>query len=416
MAQLGKEAETGGMSDESAWARDARRDAADRLDATGLPKRKDEYWKFTRPDGFMTPSVEADLLGKETSTVYRGVDRVKVKCVDGKFKIPANGQKHLRMQRLSEALRDDGHWAESLFAKLESRAQKYVPRPFAVLNTTRAIEGLAIRASGPVANPVGVNYRRKSRLSDVFVRHVIKVESGASLTFLEAGPAAARLNKVIEVDIADGGTFRHVCIQGRDHERFHAGHVFARLGESSSLKSFTLTANGKLTRNEFVVELNGDRGRAHISGAAIGDGEFHHDDTVFVEHTGAHCESRQVFKKVLRNGATGVFQGKVLVNPGAQKTDGYQISQALLLDEDSQFLAKPELEIYADDVACSHGSTCGALDDDALFYLRSRGIPLADAKNILTMSFLADVLSEIDDERLATGVAELLEDWLSRHR
>ena len=102
-----------------------------------------------------------------------------------------------------------------------------------------------------------------------------------------------------------------------------------------------------------------------------------------------NCESRQVFKKVLRNGAVGVFQGKILVKEGAQKTDGYQISQSLLLDDDSQFLAKPELEIYADDVVCSHGSTSGAMDDTALYYLRSRGVPKGLAEDMLTLSFLA---------------------------
>jgi Fe-S cluster assembly protein SufD len=120
---------------------------------------------------------------------------------------------------------------------------------------------------------------------------------------------------------------------------------------------------------------------------ALGDGDFHHDDTVFVTHDAVGCESRQVFKKVLRNGAVGVFQGKILVKKGAQKTDGYQISQSLLLDDDSQFLAKPELEIYADDVACSHGSTSGAIDEDGLFYLRSRGVPRGMATDLLTIAF-----------------------------
>ncbi|HBM41724.1 MAG TPA: Fe-S cluster assembly protein SufD, partial [Sulfitobacter sp.] len=110
-----------------------------------------------------------------------------------------------------------------------------------------------------------------------------------------------------------------------------------------------LTANGVMTRNDCVIELTGDDAAAHVAGACVGDGgDFHHDDTVFITHDAVNCESRQVFKKVLRNGATGVFQGKILVKADAQKTDGYQISQSLLLDEDSQFLAKPELEIYAD--------------------------------------------------------------------
>ncbi|HCE72541.1 MAG TPA: Fe-S cluster assembly protein SufD, partial [Ruegeria sp.] len=127
-----------------------------------------------------------------------------------------------------------------------------------------------------------------------------------------------------------------------------------------------------------------------------------------------NCESRQVFKKVLRNGATGVFQGKILVQPGAQKTDGYQISQSLLLDDDSQFLAKPELEIYADDVACSHGSTSGAIDDTALFYLRSRGVPEKAATDLLTLAFLAEAVEEIEDEALVADIVSRLEGWLAR--
>ena len=182
------------------------------------------------------------------------------------------------------------------------------------------------------------------------------------------------------------------------------------------LRSFTLTANGVLTRNEAVLELTGDDAVAHVAGAAVGDGNFHHDDTVFVTHAAERCESRQVFKKVLKNGAVGVFQGKILVKPGAQKTDGYQISQSLLLDDDSQFLAKPELEIYADDVKCSHGSTTGALDETALFYLRSRGVPVEEARALLVLSFLADAIDEIEDAALKDEIVARLEAWLARHR
>jgi Fe-S cluster assembly protein SufD len=122
-----------------------------------------------------------------------------------------------------------------------------------------------------------------------------------------------------------------------------------------------------------------------------------------------------VFKKVLKNGAVGVFQGKILVKPGAQKTDGYQISQSLLLDDDSQFLAKPELEIYADDVKCSHGSTSGAIDETALFYLQSRGVPRATAQALLVLAFLAEAIDEVEDEAIAEDIRGRLEGWLARH-
>src|SRR5690606_13902601 len=155
---------------------------------------------------------------------------------------------------------------------------------------------------------------------------------------------------------------------------------------------------------------------AHVAGAALGDGAdgpFLHDETIFITHAGVGCESRQVFKTVLKHGAKGVFQGKILVKPGAQKTDGYQLSQSLLLDDDGQFLAKPELEIYADDVKCSHGSTTGALDETALFYLRSRGVPRAEATGLLVLSFVADAIAEIEDAELASDIVARIEDWLA---
>jgi len=244
---------------------------------------------------------------------------------------------------------------------------------------------------------------------------VVRVEAGAEVTLLETGPAAARFNSVLEVDVAEGGAFHHVRAQGRDHERRAVTHCFARIASHGLFKSFTLTANGTMTRNECILELLGDDVVAHVAGACVGDGDdFHHDDTIFITHDGLRGESRQVFKKVLRNGAVGVFQGKILVKAGAQKTDGYQISQSLLLDGDSQFLAKPELEIYADDVICSHGSTSGAIDEDALFYMQSRGVGRKAATDLLTLAFLAEALEEIDNPALADDLRDRLDSWLAR--
>jgi Fe-S cluster assembly protein SufD len=248
------------------------------------------------------------------------------------------------------------------------------------------------------------------------VHHVIRLEPGAELTLLESGALAARGSVVTELDLGAGATLHHVRAQGRDHERRTHTHLFARLGERARLRSFTLTANGALVRNEAVVRLTGREASAHLAGAAVGDGSFHQDDTVFVHHAAPDCESRQVFKKVLRHGAVGVFQGKILVDAPAQKTDGYQLSQGLLLDEDCQFLAKPELEIYADDVKCSHGSTAGELDATHLYYLRARGIPEGEAKALLVLAFLAEALDEIADPALAEQIRDRLDGWLRRHR
>lgn len=408
------------LPDGAVWANDARADALIRLRTMGLPGPRDEYWRFTRPDALNAPlAPEASLFAHQETMLFDGIDRLRVVFRDGIFDAEASDDlaaENLEIERLADAAAKDIHWAKDLYGVLETHGQNPVQRPFAAMNTAFATDGVVLRATGPVSKPVSLIYLHEDTTSDAILHFVIRVEKGADLTVLENGPAAARFNKCMEVDVADGGAFHHVRAQGRDHERHAVTHIFARLGEESTFKSFTLTANGRLTRNEAVIEITGDNSVAHIAGAAVGDGDFHHDDTVFITHDAVNCESRQVFKKVLRNGAVGTFQGKILVKEGAQKTDGYQISQSLLLDEDAQFLAKPELEIYADDVACSHGSTSGAIDEDALFYLRSRGVPTGEAQDLLVLAFLAEAIDEIEDEDIAADILGRLEGWLQRRR
>ena len=400
------------------WSQAAREDAVSRVRSMGLPSGRDEYWKYTRPDTLVQPvAPAAALLASDEKPVFSDVDRLKVVFIDGVFSAAdsdALAMEHVTIDRLADA--KDIHWAKDLYGVLETRGQTPVHRPLAALNTAFATDGVLIHVTGKAPKPISLIYRHASETSDAILHHVVKIDPGAELTLLENGPAAARFNKCMEVEIADGGVFHHVRAQGRDHQRRAATAIFTRLGEESVFKSFTLTANGVLTRNECVIELTGDNATAHVAGACVGDGDFHHDDTVFITHDALNCESRQVFKKVLRNGATGVFQGKILVKEGAQKTDGYQISQSLLLDEDSQFLAKPELEIYADDVACSHGSTSGAIDEEGLFYLRSRGIEQGPATDLLTIAFLAEAVMEIEDEALQDEINGRVEAWLARRR
>ncbi|WP_370252686.1 Fe-S cluster assembly protein SufD [Nioella sp.] len=405
------------------WANEARSEALARLTAMGLPRKRDEYWKYSDPTTLNHPEApRAGLFVTDEAMPFSDVDRLRIVFVDGVFDAEASddlAMDGVEIERLSDALSRDIHWARDLYGVLETRGQSPVERPLAALNTAFATDGVVIRATGRAAKPISLIYLHKSETSDAILHHLVKVDEGAEVTVLENGPAAARFSKCMEVDVADGGSFHHVRAQGRDHERRASTHMFSRLGAEATYKSFTLTVNGILTRNEQVVEITGDNAVAHIAGAALGDGAtgaFHHDDTVFVTHDAVDCESRQVFKKVLRNGAEGVFQGKILVKPDAQKTDGYQLSQSLLLDEDSSFQAKPELEIYADDVQCSHGSTTGAIDEEALFYLRSRGVPAGAATDLLVLAFLAEAIDEIEAEELREDILARLEGWLDRHR
>jgi Fe-S cluster assembly protein SufD len=401
------------------WANNIRSEALVAFNNFGIPTKRDEYWKYTNPQKLtMIPTEPAALFSNDEPPMFESIDRVKIVFVDGILDLTQSDDLLLEgatIETLIDATSKDIHWAKDLFGSLEKNGQKPVKRPLAALNTAMAAEGLVIRITDKCKKPLAIRYIHNSETSDALVHNIIKVESNAQFTLLESGAGAARFNSVLEVDVADNADFHHVRTQGRDHERKTVTHIFGRLGKESIFKSFTMTVNGTLTRNDAILEFTGDNARATVAGATAGDGEsFHHDDTVFITHDAVNCESRQVFKKVLRNGATGVFQGKILVKADAQKTDGYQISQGLLLDDNSIFLAKPELEIYADDVACSHGSTVGAIDEDAIFYLVSRGVPRKKAQDMLVLAFLAEAIGEIDSNDLADDINDRLAAWMNR--
>jgi len=388
------------------------REAAEaRLAELGLPRRRDEYWRYTDP-ALLTAEVPAPLPIAPSEDLFSGLDALRLTFVDGRF--DASASDPLRLEGVEIARLNDAPWAADYYGSREAAAHIPVPRPLAALNTARAMDGLAIRVTGRAPRPILIRHLRRDPAADAIWHHVVRVESDAEATIIEIGAAGARQNAVIEADLAPRGRLHLINAKDSAHQEVGSAGLFAHLEEGAVLKSFELVHGGRLMRREAVVDLAGDDAVVHLAGAVLADeAEVHHDDTVFVIH-GAECgESRQVFKKVLSKGATGVFQGKILVRPGAQKTDGYQISQALLMDETSQFLAKPELEIYADDVKCSHGSTTGAIDETALFYLRSRGVPRERAVVLLVLSFLADALAEVEDEDLREVISATLEGWLT---
>ncbi len=402
----------------SGWAGVARANALTALNKMGAPMRRDEYWKFTNPAVLLGENPLAAIITTDEAPVFNDVEKLLIVFKDGVYQPELSDDlsaQNLEIQTLTDAMATDIHWAKDVFGVLEGRGQLPVSRPFAALNTAVAEQGFVLRATGKVSKPVAFRYLRSSENAVAMIHHVIKLDAGAELTVFENGAGAARLNTCMEVEVADNASFHHIRAQGRDHERQAATHMFGVLGEESIFRSFTLTVNGKMTRNEAVLEFLGDNAKATVAGACVGDGDFHHDDTIFVTHDAVNCESRQVFKKVLRNGAQGIFQGKILVKADAQKTDGYQISQALLIDENATFLAKPELEIYADDVICSHGSTCGATDETAMFYLMSRGIAKKQAQDLLVLAFLDEAIQEVEDETLADEIRERLAGWTERH-
>jgi len=398
---------------EAGWARQARAAARTRLLEAGAPFRRDEYWKYTDPAGLTTPLAVANATDARPAfeNPFGEARPICARFVNGRFRPDLSDdleQHGLSVATLSETLSHDLGFARDLFGKLEAAGQEHVARPLAALNTATATEGLVLHVTGAVAAPLHLRHDQVGEGASL-LHHLIRVESGASLVVLESG---CPTNVVLEVEVADGGSFQHVRIQ-QGPRPGSASHIFARLGTATRFKTFTLTTDGEMTRNEVVLEFAGDDASGHIAGAVLGQGASHIDNTVYVTHGSENCESRQVFKNVLADTARAVFQGKIFVRQGAQKTDGYQISQAVLLDEGTEFSAKPELEIYADDVKCSHGSTTGRLDETALFYLRSRGVPEAEAEAMLVAAFADAAFTEIADPVLADAMRAHAGRWMA---
>ncbi len=400
---------------EAGWAREARARARARLLDAGAPARRDEYWKYTDPSPLTAPLRTAEAHdAADVASPFDAIDAAIVRFVNGRHRADlsdAAAGPGIAMATLAETLAQDISIARDFFGVIETAGQQKVARPLAILNTATASEGLVIQATGAETRPVHVRYNRIGEGASM-IRHLVRVEKGAVLTLLESGSAS---NTTMEVELAEGATLHHVRVQAGPRAP-HSTHLFARLGDGAQLKTFTLTADGELTRNEVFLEMAGNGGSGHIAGAVLAGDSALVDNTVFVTHTAESCESRQVFKNVLAGKAHGVFQGKIFVREGAQKTDGYQISQAVLLNEGAEFSAKPELEIYADDVACSHGSTTGALDRTAMFYLRSRGVPRDEAEAMLIAAFADEAIMEIADEGLAECMRDQVARWMAARR
>ncbi|MDD2876422.1 MAG: Fe-S cluster assembly protein SufD [Acidiphilium sp.] len=244
-------------------------------------------------------------------------------------------------------------------------------------------------------------------------RHRISVGVGASLTLIEISRGMGEYlhNSVIEIVLAKGAMLRHYRMQDEAADAVHVTTIFVDIAADAKYESFILNYGARLSRNEVHVSLAGAGGEVSLGAAQLLSGMQHGDITTIITHDAPHCASRQTVKSVLGGAARGVFQGRIKVARAAQKTDGYQMNQALLLSPDAEIDCKPELEIFADDVKCSHGATIGALDPEQMFYLRSRGIPEEQARVILIRAFLDGALESVADQQARAVFENAIEAW-----
>ena len=272
--------------------------------------------------------------------------------------------------------------------------------PMVALNTMLAEDGAELTV--PEGRDAGVVFLIHAGIdgTSAHPRHMIRLARGARLTLIEtaSGAGCYMHNPVFEIHVADGAALTHVRTQTESLDSFHLATIYASVAAGGTYDSFTLNAGGRIARTEFHVALDGPGATAHLNGAQLLAGTQHADFTSVLRHATPRGTSRQTVKNVLAGRSRGVFQGRIEVARGAQGTDGYQMNRALLLSPDAEIDTKPELEIFADDVKCSHGATIGELDAEQLFYLRSRGIPDQEARAILVRAFLAEALDPVTND------------------
>jgi Fe-S cluster assembly protein SufD len=409
------------------WLRDLREAGIARFKALGLPGAGVEAWKYTRlrpleTNGF-TPATASHAISIDRLPALLPKSGIghRVIFVNGRLRqclaLLGDQPEGVELGGLADALRQDPEAiAESL-----GRLAEIDEQPLLALNTAMMRDGLVLRIKRgvSVALPIEVVYvgAAGSEPLAFHPRNLIVLEPGARATVVEyhvgLGSGAYFANSGSEIRVEDGAQLHHYKIQEEGPEAVHVATLHARVGRDAVYDGFTLTTGARLSRNEVSVRLAGLGAECHLNGAYMVRGKQHCDTTTTIDHLAPQTSCREVFKGVIDEEARAVFQGRIVIHPKAQQSNGHQLSKALLLSDRAEIDIKPELEIYADDVKCSHGATAGDLDRDALFYLRARGIPEDAARDILIEAFLAETINEIAAEGLCPALMASVGHWLS---
>ncbi|MBA2127125.1 Fe-S cluster assembly protein SufD [Hyphomicrobium methylovorum] len=410
----------------SAAVKTQRKEAIGRFGAFGLPHRRIEEWKYTDLRAHIKDVLPPSIGDQTPLTIGELIVALgPLAHVDAHRVVFVNGQHRADLDDLQDA---NGVTVTTLGAALsnatEPSALDLVGQSrdaITALNAAFATDGamVEIAAGSNISKPLlAVFVRAGSEARSVSVRNVIKAGDGATATIVEAHvvlPGAARegqSNGASSVTVGTGADIYHAKVAVDLGKCLHLSNLMVTLGEDATYRGFQFSTGLGVARNEINVIYAGEGGKLDLSGAYLARGHEHIDTTLIVDHAVPNCMSRELFKGVLDDQARGVFQGKIIVQPDAQKTDGKQMSQALMLSPDAEFDSKPELEIFADDVVCGHGTTTAQLDEDLLFYCRSRGIPEAESRALLIDSFIGEALDKVENEELRSALVGYAADWL----
>jgi Fe-S cluster assembly protein SufD len=404
----------------------ARRAAAfDVFAKTGLPHRRIEDWKYTDLRALMReakplaapPDAAAKARAKTAGALLGDVETRRLVFVDGAFVAELSDvaalEPGLSVGSLAAALSDGDPTLAAHLGKLAPASDAAV-----ALNTALMGDGAVIRiaAGSTIERPIHLLFVASDKPAATFTRSLVVVEAGARAMLIESheGPAGSdyQVNAALEIFVGDEAHVDHVKIIGEGADALHVSTLAAAIGARARFNAFTFTAGGAVVRNQLFLKFDGEDTVAGIRGATLIKGRQHADTTLVADHVARGCQSREMFKTVLDGEAHGVFQGRIIVRPHAQKTDAKMMTRALLLSERAEADNKPELEIFADDVQCGHGATAGALDDDLKFYLMARGIPQPEAEALLIRAFLGEAIEGIEHAGLREALMDAVVAWL----
>ncbi len=397
--------------------------ALERFASLGLPHRRVEEWKYTdlrtlmpevHPLAGLFPALAADVsVEAAAGKSLAHLDAYRAVFVDGLFRPDLSTMQDaagVTFEPLRAGLEEDSGPGHAL-AHLPEGERDVI----AALATAFATDGaiLSVAPKTRMEKPIHLVFiAGEGAPKLVATQSAIVVGDGAEATLIETHAAAGETQAISCTRLAIGRDAR------LSHIRINAGakqlsSAVVVLGERTHYEPLQMTVDSVLTRAQTRIRFEGPQARCHYAGAMMLRGHAHADFTLVVDHAAEACESRELVKAVVDGRSRGVFQGKVIVERGAQKTDGKQMSNALLLSDEAEFDSKPELEIFADDVVCGHGSTAGQLDGDLMFYLRARGIPEAEARALLIAAFIGEALDKIENEPLRGALQEKADAWLS---
>ena len=400
----------GTVSGGPAWASSLRASAAERFAEIGFPTRRDEDWRVT-PIAPIVETVFTRAPGQATeddvaSYTYAGLTGSQLVFINGHYAPHLSSLNTLppgvRVTTLAEALRVNLPGLDTHLGRLASfRAEAFV-----ALNTAALADGALIHIprNAVVDEPIHLLFiaSAEGQATVSHPRTLIIADEHSQATVIESfvGPAGQTYltNAVTEVVVGDGAVIDHYKVQQESLAAFHVATMQVQLGKGSNFASHSIGFGGSIVRNDANAVLAGEGSECTLNGLYRANGRQLVDNHTSIDHAMPHCDSHEVYKGILDGHARGVFNGKIFVRIDAQKTDAKQTNKTLLLSPDAQINTKPQLEIFADDVRCTHGATIGQLSADALFYLRARGIPEAQARDLLIYAFASDIASRVKVE------------------